>query len=84
METVESMIVHWHEKLMDKVKRRHAENVSVWNETSGENVGSLISGVKLPGPNSIKMSLEQNVILTHLKEHLCALRTLATETWNGI
>lgn len=75
LESVETMTVHRYEKLMDEVKQRHAEKVSVWKDTSRKNADGLIDTVKVAKGDSVKMSVEQNLTFARFEKHICAQQT---------
>lgn len=75
LETVETMTVRRHEKLME-VKQRHAEEVYVRNKTSRQNTDSLISDVKVLKARSEKKFVERNLIQARVERHFRALHTL--------
>lgn len=60
----------------EKVKQRHAAEVSVWKETSRGNADSIINNVKVAKADIVKMSVERNLIRALFGEHFRALQTL--------
>lgn len=70
------MTVRRHEEILDQVKQRHAEEVSVWKENSAENANSLINNVNVAKADIVKMSVESNFILDRFEEHVHALQAL--------
>lgn len=58
---------------MNEVKEGHAEEVSFWKETSAEKVNSLINDVNVENADSVKMSVERNLVLVRFGDHVCAL-----------
>lgn len=73
---METTTVRRHEELLGEVTECHAEKVSVWKETSAENVNSLNYSVKIAKVDSIKMFVERNMILARSDKHVRALQTL--------
>lgn len=49
----------------------------VYKKTSQDNTDSLIDDLKVAKADSVKMSIERNLILAHFWEHICTLQTPA-------
>lgn len=47
VKSVETLTFRRHEELFNEVKNRHAEEITVWKETSRENADSLTNDVKI-------------------------------------
>lgn len=73
LEPVKTITVRRHEEVLDEVKKRYAEEICVWKETSAENSDYLINDVKVAKVGSVKMSVERNSIFTRFEEHVLAL-----------
>lgn len=73
---VKTMTLRRHEELMDDVKKRPSEEVSVWWETSRENTDGLITDMKSAIAHTVRMSMERDLALVRCKEHFCAPETL--------
>lgn len=73
---VEPFTIRWHGELWDEVKQRHAKEVSNWNDKPAGNADSLISDVKLAKVDSVKMSVERNLISNCFEKHVRALQDL--------
>lgn len=71
-----TITVHRRKVLLDEVRQRHAEEVRVCNETSAENVESLINDVEVVKSVSVRVSLERNLVVDCFEEHVCALLAL--------
>lgn len=61
---VETTTVRLHEELTDMVKERHAEKVSIWKDVCQENAHGLIDDLKVVNVNSIKTSMEWNLMMS--------------------
>lgn len=76
LDSVKTISFCQHKELMDDFKQRRAEKISVWKETFQENVDDSIIDVKVSKADSVKLSVEENLIVVRLKEHLRVLETL--------
>lgn len=84
LESAKTIAVCRHVKLMEEVKQRHAEEVSVWKETCQENAASRINDVKVAKADTVKMSLERNLIQARFEEHVWALQMLVNANVESI
>lgn len=57
-------------------KQLRAEKISIFKVTYIENADSLINHIKVARAESVKMSVERNMISARFEEHVCALHTL--------
>lgn len=76
LEPTETITACRDEAFLEDVKKRHAEEVELWKETSAENEDSLIIDVNAAKADSGKMSGERNLILTGFEEHVRAMLAL--------
>lgn len=70
------MTVRPQEVLMSEVKQHHAEEVSVWKDTSRKNADSFISDVEVGRAGSVKISVERNFCLPLMEGHVRGLHIL--------
>lgn len=76
LESIDTITVPRDGELLNEVKQRLAKGISVWKEIPAENLDSLIKNVKFAKADSVKISVESNLIFAGFKEHVCALQVL--------
>lgn len=76
VESVETITIPRRGDVSDEDKQRHTDEISVWKETSAENADSVINNGKVAKADSIKMSVNRNLILDRFEEHVRALQAL--------
>lgn len=76
LELVKTVNVRLHGELLDKTRTRHAEEFSVWRETSDEKADGAINYVKGAKADSVQMSVEKNLMLDHYAERVRAVQIL--------
>lgn len=79
----ETTTVWWNKEIMDEVERRHAEEGSVWEKTSRENLYSLINNEKAAKADIVRISIEGNFIQVHFGEHCVLYKFWSTQRRNG-
>lgn len=58
------------------MKSCHAEEVTVWKDTSRDNTDGLIKDMKVAKAKAAKMSVDQNLILVRYEEHVRGLQDM--------
>lgn len=58
------------------VKKRHAEELTVWKATHREKADSLINDVNIAKVEAFNMSVDRNLILARYEEHVQTLQDM--------
>lgn len=78
IESVEAINIRRHEELMKDDEQRIAEEVSVWKEIFGEDEDRMVNDVEVATADSVKMSIEQKLVLAPFEKHVRALQVLVS------
>lgn len=76
LKSVASLNIRRYEELLDEAKQRQAGDVSVWKKTSVENADFQNNNVKVARADSVRMSVDMNLISACFEEHVRALQAL--------
>lgn len=78
LESVKPISGRQRKELLNEVKQHHAAEIRSWKKTSAEKADSLIKDVKVVKVDSVKTSVERNLILARFEKHVRALLELVT------